>query len=177
MGLTSSAAKSTVLSAAGLGLSALIGPALMQRAAAPVRLTMTLQLILSLSLQQMNMSLAMTALRLLTNSAVKLATVLSAAGPGLLTLTGPAQKLHAAALAKKAKNLKKPDIPALKSRLMAKKRLFTFRLPLGQALRQTDPRSALTSTTECTSQPLKSSIRPNSSERTFLEAVSSTMST
>merc|ERR1712156_792373 len=49
---------------------------------------MTLQLILSLSLQQMNMSLAMTALRLLTNSAVKLATVLSAAGPGLLALTG-----------------------------------------------------------------------------------------
>merc|ERR1712109_226953 len=86
------------------------------------------------------------------------------------TLTGPVQKLHAAALAKKAKNLKKPVIPALKSRLMAKKRLSTFRLPLGQALRQTDPRSALTSTTECTSQPLKSSIRPNSSERTILEA-------
>merc|ERR1712223_1671658 len=89
---------------------------------------MTLQLILSLSLQQMNMSLAMTALRLLTNSAVKLATVLSAAGPGLLTLTGPVQKLHAAALAKKAKNLKKPVIPALKSRLMAKKRLSTSKL-------------------------------------------------
>merc|ERR1712109_332818 len=49
---------------------------------------MNLQLILSLSLKQMNMSSAMTALRLLTNSAVKLATVLSAAGPGLLTLTG-----------------------------------------------------------------------------------------
>merc|ERR1712223_423015 len=113
---------------------------------------MTLQLILSLSLQQMNMSSAMTALRLLTSSAAK-STVLSAAGLGLLALTGPAQMLPAAALAKKAKNLKKPDIPALKSRLMAKKRLSTFRLPLGQALRQTDPRSALTSTTECTSQP------------------------
>merc|ERR1712223_2067954 len=71
---------------------------------------MTLQLILSL--RQMNMSSAMTALRLLTNSAVQLPTVLSAAGPGLLTLPGPVQKLHAAALAKKAKNLKKPDIPA-----------------------------------------------------------------
>merc|ERR1712109_251814 len=130
--LTSSAAKSTVLSAAGLGLLALTGPAQMLPAAALVRLTMTLQLILSLSLQQINMSSAM---------------------------TGPVQKLHAAALAKKAKNLKKPVIPALKSRLMAKKRLSTFRLPLGQALRLTDPRSALTSTTECTSQPLKSSIR------------------
>merc|ERR1711899_540511 len=98
--------KSIVLSAAGRGLLALTGPAQMLHAAALVRLTMTLQLILSLSLQQMNMSSAMTALRLLTSSAAK-STVLSAAGLGLLALTGPAQMLPAAALAKKAKNLKK----------------------------------------------------------------------